>query len=145
LAVGGFDGLLQSLVEAGVVGYHLVDAGDRENALDSGARHRQQHRTTRGQGVLVRIHHDTKPGGITKPGPGHVDHERRRPARGCFHQSHPEPVSVGGVDLLRHRHDRHAPEHVNRKPDLKHRRHLLRAEHRPVAYYQDPHPAGTCQ
>jgi hypothetical protein len=117
------------------MGYHLVDAGDRENAQDGSARHRQQHRATRGQGLLVRVHHDTKPGGITKPGTGHVDDERRGPARGCFRQSHPEPVSVGDVELLRHRHDRHALDHVNRKPDLKHRSHLLRAEHRPAGYY----------
>jgi hypothetical protein len=52
----------QRLVQAVEVGYHLIDAGDRENPQHSGARHRQQHRTTRGQGPLMRIHHDTKPG-----------------------------------------------------------------------------------
>ena len=113
----------------------VIDAGYRENAQDSGRRHCQQNRASRGQGLLVRVHHDAKPGGIAKPGPGHVDHERRGPARGCFRQRHPEPVRVGGVDLLRHGHDRHAPEHVNRKPDLNHRSHLPRAEHRPAVYY----------
>jgi hypothetical protein len=62
LAVRGFDRLCQRLVQAGEVGYHLIDAGDRENPQHSGARHRQQHSTARGQGPLVRIHHGTKPG-----------------------------------------------------------------------------------
>jgi hypothetical protein len=44
------------------MGYHLVDAGDRENAQDSVARHRQQDRTIHGQRLLVRVHHDAKPG-----------------------------------------------------------------------------------
>ena len=74
---GGFGGVRHSVVQAGEVGDHLVDAGDLENAQHSSGRHRQQHRTTLSKGPLVRIHQDTEPGGVTEPGPGHVDHERR--------------------------------------------------------------------
>jgi hypothetical protein len=131
LAAGGFDGVRHRFVQAGEVGYHLADAGDLENAQHRGGRHRQQHRATLSLGPLVHVHQDTKPGGVTEPGPGHVDHERRESVRGRFQQGRLQPGSVGDVDLLRRRHDTHAPDHVN----LKHRSHLLRTEHRPAASY----------
>jgi hypothetical protein len=120
LAVEGFDGVRYGVLQAGEVGDHLVDARDLENAQDSGGRYRQQQRTTRGKGPLVPIHQDTKPGGVTEPGPGHVDHERPGPVRGRLQQRRPQPGSIRDVDLLRHRHDKHTPASVN----FKHRSHL---------------------
>ncbi len=50
---------------------------------------------------------------ITKPCHGHVRHERPMSVRGCLQQDRPQRLSVGDVDLLRRRHDRHAADHSN--------------------------------
>ena len=120
MAVEGFDGVRHGVVQAGEVGNHLVDAGDLENAQDSGGRRRQQQRTIRGKGLLVRIHQDTEPGGVTEPGPGHVDHECPGPVRGRLQQSRLQLGSIRDVDFLRHHHDMHTPDDAN----FKHRSHL---------------------
>ena len=58
-------------------------------------------------------HQDTQPGRSTQPGAGHVHHERRVPAAGCYQEDRPQPVGVTGVDFLGRRHHRRAHDHLD--------------------------------
>jgi hypothetical protein len=119
--VTGGGRLLKSLFQARDVGDHLVEAGNRHDAQYGGSRGHQQYLAAFGPGALVRAHQRVKPGGIAKLGPGHIDHQRR--VRGYSEKSRAEPGGVGDVDLLWCRHYRHASNHLNREPRLRHRRH----------------------
>jgi hypothetical protein len=78
--------LREGLVQAREVGDHAVNAGDRENAEDGSGGDDQQQLTALSLGALVRREQGMEPGGITELGPGHVDHERAVPVRGCLQQ-----------------------------------------------------------
>jgi hypothetical protein len=103
------------------VGNHLVEAGDGQDAQHRGAGGHQHYLAALGPGALVRAHEGVKPGGIAKLGPGHVDHQRL--VRYRVEQCRAEPGGVGDIDLFGCRHHRHASNHLDREPGVRHRQH----------------------
>jgi hypothetical protein len=76
--------LREGLVEAGEVGDHAVDAGQREDAEDGRGGDSQQQFAAFGLSALVRRQQRMQPGRIAELGPGHVDHEGPVSVRGCL-------------------------------------------------------------
>lgn len=108
----------------GEVGDYPVNAGDREDAEDGGAADDQQQLAAFGLGASVRRHQGMNPRRIAELGPGHVGHERPGPVRGGLEQSRAQVRDIGGVDLLRYRHDRDTVDQLDGEPVVQHLRHL---------------------
>jgi cation diffusion facilitator family transporter len=120
-------GLGESLLQVRVNGDDAVHAGERDDAGDGLAGDDQAHLAAVGPRLPVRGDQGIQPGRVAEPGPGHVDHDQRVPGPGGLEQGGPQPGGVGDVDLLGRRHDRHALDHLDREPDLRHLRHLQAA------------------
>jgi len=112
--------LREGLLQAREVGDHAVDARDRENAQDGSGGDDQQQLTALRLGTLVRREQGMKPGRITKPGPGHVGHERPVPVRGHLQQGRPQRVGVDAGYLTRTRTGRRVRCTVNRDSVFRH-------------------------
>ena len=159
----GFDGCLQSLVEGAEVGYHHVDAGDRENAQDRIARHRQQHRSPSARACLcartrtrrpaesqnrVRVMSTTSAG---DPSAAAFSRATRSPvavvtstSAGTVTTGTPLTMAMGnltsGIAVTHLRRPQHRPAHRRCERPL-----FTGHDTRRAAHFQDRHPARTSQ
>jgi hypothetical protein len=108
--------------QAGEVRDHAVQAGYGEDPQDGRAGGDQPYFTAAGFGPLVRRHQRVNAGRVTELGPAHVDHQPPGPVHGRLKQRGPQPVGIGDIDLFGRHHHRHAVDHLDREPGLRHPR-----------------------
>jgi hypothetical protein len=109
------------LVQAGEARYHLVKAGNREDAQHGRAGDDHPYFTAVDPGTLVRRYQRMDAGRVAELSPAHVDHDLPA-ASGRLEQRGPQPGGVGDVDIAGRHHHGHTPGHLDPEADVRHPR-----------------------